>query len=564
MRFRLLASTLFFLVVPLGVVAQSFVYPVGNPDERPTKSFPNPNGYQVTREYDFQGHSGVDLANGDEGGEIRAVGAGVVSLRMGPDDSFGFGNVVLIRHDLPEGTFYSFYAHLQEGTVLVDQGYPVTAGQPIGRVDCTGKTEAEGNSVCRSNNRPGPHLHFAIKRLNTLGCAYINQGSCTSGDTFDNYVDPLQFIADHRPPTWTRRTPVGTGPRSGGGSQSTAYDAATDTLIVFGGSDPLSPCCVHSNDTWILKNASGVGGTPTWEKLQPNAPSGLPQARVAHSAVYDPATNRMIVFGGGQGDGFAFNPLFDDVWILYCANNLACAPDEPKWRQVAQISPRPARREGHGAFYRETTKEMFVFGGGNNGIMSVPDDHWVLRTLPNGNDPDTATWTQLPQPTGEAPGRIEHFALAYDPTSDRMTIAGGCCFYTNQARVLILQDPSGTPRWKNLAPAGTLPPIGDALLFGYDRFSNRLIVQGISPGGGQNSTWALTNANDIGGTPMWVNTIPRGAQGSPPEGVLLVGSAYNAATKKFILALVIGFDAFGNPIPEVWVLSNADQIPIAP
>ena len=99
--------------------------------------------------------------------------------------------------------------------------------------------------------------------------------------------------------TWTHFTPSGSGPQGGGGSQSTAYDMATDRLIVFGAYD-LSPCCAETNDVRVLKNATGSGGVPTWVQLTPTAPAGLPQSRQAHSAVYDPATNRMIIFGGGR------------------------------------------------------------------------------------------------------------------------------------------------------------------------------------------------------------------------------------------------------------------------
>lgn len=294
-----------------------------------------------------------------------------------------------------------------------------------------------------------------------------------------------------------------------------------------------------------------MAGTPTWEQLTPTAPAGLPPGRGAHSAVYDSVTNRMIIFGGGQSNGFHFNPLFKDVWVLTNSNGLG---GEPEWVPRTPTGG-PVPREGHGGFYKQATNEMIVFGGGDNGIMSVPNDLWVLQ---NANSIDTQpTWTLLSQ-TGDVPPRIEHFATAYDPISNRMTIAGGCCFYTNATRVLDFNGLAGVPQWTTLSPEDTLPPIGDAQLFGHDQFSNRLIVHGISPGSGTNATWLLSNANAVGATPMWVNSIPRGTSGSPPEGLILTASAYNAANKKFILALN-RIDALGNLVPEVWVLSNADQ-----
>ena len=279
----------------------------------------------------------------------------------------------------------------------------------------------------------------------------------------------------------------------------------------------------------------------------------LPPARHAHSAVYDSATNRMIIFGGGQFNGSFFNPLFYDVWILTNANGTG---GNPEWVPRMPGGGPPQAREGHGAFYNQATNEMFVFGGGDNGIMNVPGDLWVLQSA-NSIDPlSQPTWVPLSQ-TGDVPGPIEHFALAYDPASNTLTIAGGCCGYTNATRILALDGPSGIPQWTNLSPGGTSPPAGDAIVYGYDHVSKRLIVQGMAPGGGTNATWILTDANVTGSTPVWFNTIPEGAPGSPPEAVYRVGSAYNTANKKFILALN-RIDASGNLVPEVWVLSNAD------
>jgi hypothetical protein len=348
--------------------------------------------------------------------------------------------------------------------------------------------------------------------------------------------------------TWTHFSPAGGGPltTNGLGTSSTAYDAANDRVIIFGGSD-LSRCCNETNDTWLLVNASGTGGTPTWQRLTPNAPAGLPQGRIAHSAVYDSATNRMIIFGGGRTNGFAFGPLFNDVWVLTNANGLGGTPE---WVPRSPSGAPPAPREGHGAFYRQATNEMIIFGGGNNGIMSVPNDLWSLE---NANSIDTQpTWVPLAQ-AGDVPGRLEHFASAYDTTSNLWTIALGCCFYTNASRFLALNGPSGTPQWTNLSPGGTAPPGGDAQNFFYDQDTNSLYVQTNGPGGWSSATWLLSGVNANGVPSMWTNIIPKGAPGSPPDNASIMGSAYNPASKKFIVALSRN-DSLGNRIPEVWVL----------
>jgi RHS repeat-associated protein len=359
-------------------------------------------------------------------------------------------------------------------------------------------------------------------------------------------------------PTWTQSTPSGSGPRAGGGSQSTAYDPANDRLIVFGGYDPTAnPCCPETNNVWILLNATS--SVPTWQQLIPTGPNGFPQGRQKHSAVYDPATNRLIIFGGGQLNGGIFNPMFQDTWVLTNANGMGGTPE---WMPLAPQTANgslPAPRTAHGAVYNQATNEMFVFGGGNNGIASVPNDLWVLE---NANGVGTPLWVQLPE-AGAVPGHLENFASSYDPSTNRWTTVGGCCGYTNATNLLALNRPIGTPQWTTLAPSGTLPPAGDAVIFGYDPQSNGFIVHGMQPGGGSNATWLLTDANAVEMTLTWVNIIPEGTAGSPPEGVLLVGSAYNAASKKLIHA-INQVDAQGNFAPDVWVLSMGSASPTPP
>ena len=50
------------------------------------------------------------------------------------------------------------------------------------------------------------------------------------------------------------------------------------------------------SDVWVLTNANGLTGTPRWIRLLPAGPG--PSPRFYHSAVYEPGTNRLVVFGG--------------------------------------------------------------------------------------------------------------------------------------------------------------------------------------------------------------------------------------------------------------------------
>src|SRR5579885_2444058 len=103
---------------------------------------------------------------------------------------------------------------------------------------------------------------------------------------------------------------------------SAVYNAATNQIIVFGG--VLSaPGILNTNDTWRMDNANGASGTPAWTLLLANGSPGGPAARHGHAAVYDAATDRMIVFGGCLGGCL---PVANDVWVLVNATGAAGPP----------------------------------------------------------------------------------------------------------------------------------------------------------------------------------------------------------------------------------------------
>lgn len=97
---------------------------------------------------------------------IRAPGAPSVAGQQ-------CGNGVVIDHG---GGWETQYCHLAQGSVLVKQGDPVTAGQPIAKVGLSGDTEF-------------PHLHFTVRR------------GPTALDPFD--PDPADKACAARGALWT-------------------------------------------------------------------------------------------------------------------------------------------------------------------------------------------------------------------------------------------------------------------------------------------------------------------------------------------------------------------------
>jgi hypothetical protein len=86
--------------------------------------------------------------------------------------------------------------------------------------------------------------------------------------------------------TWTRLSPAASPSRRD--SESLAYDAQTQTAIMFGGFNDT-----RLSDTWSWN------GT-TWTELSPAASPGV--ITTAWMTAYDAATQQLLLFGGDPGD----------------------------------------------------------------------------------------------------------------------------------------------------------------------------------------------------------------------------------------------------------------------
>ena len=135
---------------------------------------------------------------------------------------------------------------------------------------------------------------------------------------------------------------------------SAVYDQTNNRMIVFGGCADIY-CFLPLNDTWVLTNANGSGGTPAWTQLSPTGTP--PSPRYDHDAVYDATNNRMIVYSG-EGAGFVG---LSDVWVLSNANGLG---GTPAWTELSPTGGPPDAIDGSTGVYDPTTNRMIVFGGG--------------------------------------------------------------------------------------------------------------------------------------------------------------------------------------------------------
>ncbi len=147
----------------------------------------------------------------------------------------------------------------------------------------------------------------------------------TGGCNVDNskyFADTWAYDAAAN--TWTNLDPAGPVP-AGGTGQTLVYDLSTAKVILFGGKGDTGP----SNESWAYDP-----GTNTWGELDPSGER--PSPRSAHSMVYDPATRRLIMFGGWNE-----KTSFNDTW--------AYDPVRNEWTQINLTGPTPDARWGHAA-----------------------------------------------------------------------------------------------------------------------------------------------------------------------------------------------------------------------
>ena len=129
-----------------------------------------------------------------------------------------------------------------------------------------------------------------------------------------------------------------------------AYDAATGTVVLFGGYTRTAGGIVTFGDTWTWDGS-------TWTK---RAPVSSPPARSGASMAYDAATGTVVLFGGHD---LRVNPL-DETWTW----------DGSTWTKQAPVS-HPTARYDTDSTYDAASGSVVLFGGiGNNG---VPGDTWT-------------------------------------------------------------------------------------------------------------------------------------------------------------------------------------------
>lgn len=129
------------------------------------------------------------------------------------------------------------------------------------------------------------------------------------------------------PGKWTALNPL--GPIPARDSHTAVYNRTTDKMIVFGGKNQA----ITFQDLWILSNASGTVGSPSWDAPNVTSP---PPSRASHTAVYNKQSDEMVVFGGSGDVNGSFNSLMNDLRLLVNADADGVTPT---WQQLVPEPP---------------------------------------------------------------------------------------------------------------------------------------------------------------------------------------------------------------------------------
>jgi Bacterial Ig-like domain (group 2)/Abnormal spindle-like microcephaly-assoc'd, ASPM-SPD-2-Hydin/Galactose oxidase, central domain/Kelch motif len=293
-------------------------------------------------------------------------------------------------------------------------------------------------------------------------------------------------------------------------SHSAVWDPVSQQMIIFGGQQASTNTSL--NDVWL-----GVTTTSQSDSFIAETPSGqAPPARFGHVATFDSVNNRMTVFGGNSGS------CANDVWVLTGANGQS---GTPAWISVIPSGAKPSGRVNAGGSYDPNTNSLIVFGG-SNCTGQFLNDAWVLSNA-NGIG-GTATWTQL-SPSGTAPQPRESGSAVYDSTHNVLIVYAGDAGGSPFSDVWTLSNANGsggTPIWSPQSPTGTSPAARTGQSAVFDSTNNRMVVFGGTTATTTFAdTWVLTTANGIGGTPAW-SLIS--VQGTAPS-VAYHSAVYDAA-----------------------------------
>lgn len=284
-----------------------------------------------------------------------------------------------------------------------------------------------------------------------------------------------------------------------------AYDPAIQKVVLFGGSNGSG----FLNDTWEWD------GT-TWTAVG----SGTnPPPRTNAAMAYLPKTSQLVLFGGTAADGSDLG----DTWVFSGSS----------WTQPTP-SASPAVRDQAAMAY-DGIGQLVLFGGASNGTPESDTWGW------NGS-----TWSQL-----SLSGPVARYAatMVYDSATNQPVLFGG--FGGSSIPYSFLGDTWGwnaeTSIWSLLSSSGPSARINAAMDFAG------AIDQPVLFGGGTTSavgdTWAWTGAS-------WSSQAPT----TSPLARTLASMAFDTASGQLVLFGGNGSLSGTQNLNDTWILEASPTI----
>ena len=211
--------------------------------------------------------------------------------------------------------------------------------------------------------------------------------------------------------TWIELHPAGDTPGARS-DHAMVYDSRDGKILLFGG-DPNRMVYEDEqlshdayNDLWAYDPVLN-----SWTQLHPSGDA--PYHRSGAGMVFDPAVNRVILFGGLQGRTTEFTPM-DDLWSYDLATDA--------WTRLHPAGNVPSARSDMAMDYDPACCLTILFGGATMDSMESPDlpfpeTLWAYDSAKN-------AWTKL-EPAGRFPYGRMSAAMVYDASIGGMVMFGG-------------------------------------------------------------------------------------------------------------------------------------------
>jgi hypothetical protein len=211
---------------------------------------------------------------------------------------------------------------------------------------------------------PGREDHTAV--YDSRGKRMVIFGGRNNTGTID-YVNEWRLLAldlDPRSPTFEKWVELRCGDvHAPGRSDHTAvYDAAKNRMVIFGGWDKVAHDFM--DDTWAYYFASSPDSAGRWKKIKTK--DSHPPRRRHVTGVYDAGHNWFVVYGGLGDEGF-----LNDVWALDLGRDV--------W---INITPGPQPRLDHLVVFDPHRKELLLYGGDAH-LARKFHDLWELDVHPD-------------------------------------------------------------------------------------------------------------------------------------------------------------------------------------